>query len=99
MYILLPCIYCHIYIVMYILSGIYCHVYIVTYILSRIVYIVTSIILTRIYCHVYIVMYISVPPSSTDSSVFIRILRGMYGYPGTMLHYTEECARRFRGQL
>ena len=42
---------------------------------------------------------IAVPPTSTDSSVFIRILRGKYGYTGTMLHYTEECARRFRGQL
>ena len=42
---------------------------------------------------------IAVPPSSTDSSVFIRILRGMYGNTGTILHYMEECARRFRGQL
>ena len=42
---------------------------------------------------------IAVPPSSTDSSVFIRILRDMYGNTGTILHYMEECARRFRGQL
>ena len=44
-------------------------------------------------------IHTTVAPTSTDSSVFIRILRGMYGYTGTMLHYTEECARRFRGQL
>ena len=30
------------------------------------------------------------PPTSTDSSVFIRILRDIYGYTETMLHYTEE---------
>ena len=41
----------------------------------------------------------TVPPTSTDSNIFIQILRGMYGYTGTMLHYTEECERRFRGQL
>ena len=33
------------------------------------------------------------PPTSTDSSVFIRILRDTYGYTETMLHYTEEGPR------
>ena len=33
---------------------------------------------------------IPVPPTNMDSSVFIRILRGMYGYTETMLYYTEE---------
>ena len=32
----------------------------------------------------------TVPPTSTDSFVFIRILRAMYGYTDTMLYYTEE---------
>ena len=32
-----------------------------------------------------------VPPTNTDSSVFIRILRGKYGYTETMPHYTEVC--------
>ena len=35
------------------------------------------------------------PPTDTDSSVFIRILRGIYGHTDTTRHYTEA---RFRHQ-
>ena len=35
------------------------------------------------------------PPTHTDSSVFIRILRGVYGHMDTTRHYTEA---RFRPQ-
>ena len=42
-----------------------------------------------------ITMQISVPPTHTDSSVFIRILRGIYGHTDTTRHYTEA---RFRHQ-
>ena len=35
----------------------------------------------------------AVPPTSTDLSVFIRILRAMYGYTETTLYYTEEIPR------
>ena len=31
-------------------------------------------------------------PTNTDSSIFIRILHGTYGYMETMLHYVEECS-------
>ena len=39
--------------------------------------------------------YLSVPPTHTDSSVFIRISRGIYGHTDTTRHYTEA---RFRHQ-
>ena len=42
---------------------------------------------------------LSVPPTSTDLSVFMWIWRGMYRCTGTMLHYTEECERRFSDQI
>ena len=32
----------------------------------------------------------SVPPTSTDTSVFIRNLRALYGYTETTLYYTED---------
>ena len=35
------------------------------------------------------------PPTHTDSSVFIRISRGIYGHTDTTRHYTEA---RFRHQ-
>ena len=35
------------------------------------------------------------PPTHTDSSVFIRILCGIYGHTDTTRHYTEA---RFRDQ-
>ena len=38
---------------------------------------------------------VAVPPTHTDSSVFIRILRGIYGHTDTTRHYTEA---RFRPQ-
>ena len=31
-----------------------------------------------------------VPPTSTDTSVFIRNLRALYGYTETTLYYTED---------
>ena len=37
----------------------------------------------------------AVPPTHTDSSVFIRISRGIYGHTDTTRHYTEA---RFRHQ-
>ena len=33
---------------------------------------------------------ITVPPTSTDTSVFIRNLRALYGYTETTLYYTED---------
>ena len=36
----------------------------------------------------------SVPPTSTDTSVFIRNLRALYGYTETTLYYTEDSSRR-----
>ena len=44
----------------------------------------------NLYVHPY-----SEPPTHTDSSVFIRILRGIYGHTDTTRHYTEA---RFRHQ-
>ena len=41
------------------------------------------------------VQLVTVPPTHTDSSVFIRILRGKYGHTDTTHHYTEA---RFRHQ-
>ena len=38
---------------------------------------------------------LTVPPTHTDSSVFIRILRGIYGHTDATRHYTEA---RFRHQ-
>ena len=32
----------------------------------------------------------AVPPTSTDTSVFIRNLRALYGYTETTLYYTED---------
>ena len=41
-------------------------------------------------------LLLTVPPTSTDSSVFIRILCGMYGYMSIIRELcSEECARRF----
>ena len=42
-----------------------------------------------------LLLYTPVPPTHTDSSVFIRILRGIYGHTDTTRHYTEA---RFRHQ-
>ena len=41
----------------------------------------------------------AVPPTNTDSSVFIRILRGKYGYTETMPHYTEVCRSTYIQQV
>ena len=45
----------------------------------------------------HIVLYgnLAVPPTHTDSSVFIRVLRGIFGHTDTTCHYTEA---RFRLQ-
>ena len=50
---------------------------------------------STLYIHTFNNSTISVPPTHTDSSVFIRILRGIYGHTDTTRHYTEA---RFRHQ-
>ena len=44
------------------------------------------------YIHTY--YSLAVPPTSTDTSVFIRNLRALYGYTETTLYYTEDSSRR-----
>ena len=54
--------------------------------------VIVDILQCRIHRHSIEPEGLPVPPTNTDSSVFIRILLGRYGYTETMLYYMEERA-------